>query len=581
MEVTKWQAAKFVLGFSKPYRQPFIGGVLLAHSGSALFPICASLMIGGVTAELTKGNALGVAFISIGIFLVTILVSAIGGLGRLIWQSASAKVTRDFKAAIFSSFVTKSVESTEHSGLGINAINADADAAARLYTFFLSRFSWLFMSGVPNTIAIFLIDWRIGLITLGISLFCIGAMSLFIKPSARVNKLRKSVHAESRKSLGDILTGAAAIRAFGAQQKAYSEYDNLIYKVFRLYLKESNYGGLSTIFAYSMVFLTTLGIFAVGAAFVADGSLGFPLLMMILPLATASVNALENLGWHLTYVQDPLIACQRVYTSMDGKIPEKLSNENVDWDGRYHLEIDIPEFSYKGAEGEVLEDIKLKIEENEFVTFIGESGCGKSTLLRAVLGFYDRDNIGLTIGNLSYSHKNILQWRGLFAYVDQSCKLFDMTIGENIALGKKGASSEEVREAAKAAHADGFISKLEMGYDSPVGEKGQSLSGGEKQRIAIARALVRKSPILIFDEAGSALDAETEKRIMEEMKALSENHTVLTVTHNVMSVQAADRIVVLDGGRIVGNGSHAELIQSCEKYRELLAKGLMSVLNSR
>jgi len=203
---------------------------------------------------------------------------------------------------------------------------------------------------------------------------------------------------------------------------------------------------------------------------------------------------------------------------------------------------------------------------------VGPSGSGKSTLLRIISGFYEREQPGLTLGGMSFDAASIAMWRKQFAYVDQSCKLFDMTIKENIALGRKdNVSDADIIDAAKKAFAHDFIEELENKYDSPCGEKGSSLSGGQKQRIAIARALIKGSPVLVFDEATSALDADSERCVMDTIESLRRDHTILITTHNMKNIATADKIVVMEVGRIAEIGKHDELMASGGLYSRLLA----------
>jgi ABC-type multidrug transport system fused ATPase/permease subunit len=231
-------------------------------------------------------------------------------------------------------------------------------------------------------------------------------------------------------------------------------------------------------------------------------------------------------------------------------------------------------FSYADAESEALSGIDLEIAAGEMVAVVGESGSGKSTLLKVLGGFYERDGLDIYLGGEAYDKANLIGWRKQFAYVDQSCKLFDMSIGENIALGagRSNVSDTEIKEAAAAAHADGFISALPDGYGAACGERGASLSGGQRQRIAVARALIRKAPVIIFDEATSALDAETERGIMQTINDLRGRHTVLITTHNLNNIANADKIIVMDAGRAAEIGRHEELMAANGLYTKLAHK---------
>ena len=177
----------------------------------------------------------------------------------------------------------------------------------------------------------------------------------------------------------------------------------------------------------------------------------------------------------------------------------------------------------------------------------------------------------MSLGDLEYNKTSLKNWRQNFAYVDQSCKLFDMSVKRNISMGAGGnAQEEDIIAAAKRAAAHDFIQELENGYDAPCGEKGSTLSGGQKQRIAIARALVRKAPVLVFDEATSALDKESEGHIMDTIQSLRGDHTILITTHNLENAATADKIVVMDKGRIAEIGTHDQLIEKNGVYCRLL-----------
>lgn len=226
-------------------------------------------------------------------------------------------------------------------------------------------------------------------------------------------------------------------------------------------------------------------------------------------------------------------------------------------------------FKYE-KDGFALKDITVQCKENTLNALVGPSGCGKSTLANLIMGFWDVDSGVLTISGKDISHYDTDSISALIGSVQQEVILFNMSIFENIAIGKAGASESEVIEAAQKARCHDFISALPHGYNTRVGEMGVKLSGGEKQRISIARMILKNAPILILDEAMAAVDSENEKLINEAIEELRKNKTVITIAHHLNTVQNADKIIVMDKGRILDFGTHEELISRCTFYKEMV-----------
>ena len=246
------------------------------------------------------------------------------------------------------------------------------------------------------------------------------------------------------------------------------------------------------------------------------------------------------------------------------ELPEPKVRANIS-----HTDVELKNvhFSYTGrGEDEVLRGINLTLPEGGFTALVGPSGSGKSTIAKLIARFWDVSSGEITIGGVNIKDMPLSQLSEYVSFVTQDNFLFNCSLLENIRLGNPNASDEEVKSAAAAAQCDEFISKLPFGYDTPAGEAGKRLSGGEKQRIAIARMMLKNAPIIILDEATAFTDPENEDKIQKSIAALTKGKTLLVIAHRLSTIKNADKIVVMKNGAIAAEGRQEELLETCPLY---------------
>jgi len=229
-------------------------------------------------------------------------------------------------------------------------------------------------------------------------------------------------------------------------------------------------------------------------------------------------------------------------------------------------------FNYQSGEQQILNSINLDIPGEKMTALVGHSGAGKSTILNLIPRFYNIDGGDILVDNQSINKSTVFSLRKNISLVSQDTTLFDDTIKNNISYANLDATKEEIEEAAKFSFASEFIEKLPNKYDTLIGENGIRLSGGEKQRLSIARAILKKSPIILLDEATSSLDAETEDKIQKAISFLTKGRTTIVIAHRLSTILNSDKIYVIDKGNVVGEGKHDELLVSSELYKNFYEK---------
>ena len=520
----------------------------------------ATIIAGDRDALISAGIGLAVM---LGVFVAVLMVGIYANI--LILGHAGLYLRK----ILFRAFMRTGLEDASHSGEGIAALNVDAEAAEGLFEEALMMFLMNIITIIGSAVVIFTMDWRLGFASLIVGILSFIMQNRFTKPLAKLGKDVLEANAQAVKATSNIFSGAMAIRAHNMQPQAFLTFDRENNRLRMLGIKEGFIRMGQQLFRTVEGWLTLLAVFGFGGWLAATGRIEFHTIAAIFVMSNALSSSIGSIGETIAGLQPPIAGAKRIFAVIDKDEAKQAKIRTLDCFGNctlamtargangYALTINDFTFRYLDGDSDVLKSVCLRVEENQMVALIGESGSGKSTLLRAIMGMYERDDINISVGDLHFAESTLAGWRKNFAYVDQSCKLFNMTIKENIAMGMGGnASDEEVIQAAKRAMAHEFIQELPQGYDTPCGEKGDSFSGGQKQRIVIARALIKKAPVLLFDEPTSALDKDAERHVMDTIEALRGSHTILYTTHNMDNIAAADMVVKMENGKVMKDGTH-------------------------
>jgi ATP-binding cassette subfamily B protein len=371
---------------------------------------------------------------------------------------------------------------------------------------------------------------------------------------------------------GESLDQLETVQAFGREKTAAARFDLSVEGAFSASLKRIQSRALLSLFVMLFVFCGIAAVLWLGVAAVRGGHMTGGALLQFVILSVLAASAVSALGEVWGDVQKAAGAMERISEVLAAKpaiaaplhpvaMPEPARGEIVFDDVRFHYPSrdDLP----------ALNGFSLHVAPGEVVALVGPSGAGKSTVLRLLLRFYDPQSGSISLDGVDLRDADPVAARARLALVAQDASLFSASALENIRFGREDASEAEVRAAARAAEAEGFIDALPEGFAGPLGERGRTLSGGQRQRLAIARALVRNAPVLLLDEATSALDAENERLVQQALYDAMQGRTTLVIAHRLATVLRADRIVVMDNGRVVEQGRHAELVAQGGLYAKL------------
>ena len=563
-------AARFLFPYKKQIIWASIALIVTAGLNLSLVQYVRIIVDQGFVAAST--NMLNQAIIG---FLVIALLQAIGTFARFYWVSwLGERVTADLRKAVFSHIIglhpayfeanlSGEIQSriTTDTTLIQSVIGSSASIALRNLLLLLGGIVFLFITN-PRLTSVVLICIPL----------VIGPIMFFGRKVRRLSRNSQDEIANVGAYVGESIQQIKTVQAYTHEADDRTRFAEHVEKAFNVALQRIKTNSILITAVMSLVFVAIGALIWVGGRDVINGLMSageltaFVIYAVMVAMAVAAISGviaeLQRAAGALERLMDLLHAENEI------EAPENPRSFNGKPSGA--LALDKLTFAYPSRrETLAIDDVSLAIEPGENVALVGPSGAGKSTLFDLILRFYDPNSGAIRLDGIDIRELDPLELRSHIAVVSQQPAMFTGNVWENIRYGRPEAGNEEVRKAAELAYADNFIEQLPEKYDSFLGESGVRLSGGQKQRIAIARAILKDPEILLLDEATSALDAESERQVQMALEGLMRNRTSLIIAHRLATVKNVDRIVVFDSGKLIAQGTHRELLQSCALYENL------------
>jgi ATP-binding cassette subfamily B multidrug efflux pump len=371
----------------------------------------------------------------------------------------------------------------------------------------------------------------------------------------------------------EAFSGIRIIKAFAREENSYNNFTNSANEYKKQSLKLAMVNALFAPLIFTLVGISTIMVVYIGGIEVIEGTVTTGNIAEFIIYVNMLTWPVTSLGWISSIAQRAAVSQDRINEFLNTK-NDLVSTENLDHEIKGQIEFKNVSLTYKDSGIQALQHINLQVKAGESLAILGTTGSGKSTIATLVCRMYDSTQGEILIDGIDIKKYNIPHLRSQIGYVPQDVFLFSETIKNNIIFGSEHLTDEQVIEAAKNADLYDNIKDFPKGFETELGERGITLSGGQKQRTSIARAIIRNPKILILDDCLSAVDTKTENIILNNLSRIMENRTSVIISHRVSSAKLADKIVVLDGGRIIQEGTHASLINTAGMYKELYDKQL-------
>lgn len=568
------ESVKRYAAYIKPYLSAFLLAPLLMLTevfGEILLPKFMSMIINNGVADRDTGY-----IIRMGIIMVlTAIVMAAGGIGGAYFSAkASICFTSDLRDALFAKVQNFSFKNIDQYSTG-SLVTRLTNDVQQVQNVTMMGLRLLFRAPgmlIGALIMAFLMNTKLALVILIVIPFLsIAIVTIMVKAFPRFTLMQKKID-KLNSGIQEALTNVRVIKSFVRE-----DYEEEKFQTMNQDLKDSSLSAMQIIIATMPIMMfamnvTTLAVVWYGGNIIIAGNMQVGDLTAFTTYIVQILMSLMMLSMVLLQSSRAIASVKRISEVLDTEID--LTDENASrkdlkvTEGK--VEFKDVAFSYSNEGGEkILEHINFTAEPGKVLGIIGTTGSGKTSLVQLIPRLYDVTEGQVLVDGVDvreYSLKNLRDGVGM---VLQKNVLFSGTIDENLRWGNEEASEEEVRSAAGAAQADGFVTSFTKGYDSDLGQGGSNVSGGQKQRLCIARALLKKPKILILDDSTSAVDTATEAKIRESFSTTLKDTTKIIIAQRIGSVESADKIIVLDDGRIIGMGTHEELMKNCEAYQEI------------
>lgn len=568
-----WRQLTRLFAFTKPYRTMLSVGILSAAASGALglvFPQFARVFADSFMAGASLPNLNRIALLALGIFLV----QAVFNFLRTYFLSVSGEgVVADLRSALYTHLLGLSTRFFENRKTGeiTSRLTSDISTVQGVVSTALAQLVNQLVFLIGSVVLIFVTNLRLSLLMLSVVPVVILGAAFF---GRRLRKLSKSFQdkvADANASAEEAISGIEVVKSFTAERLEASRYREQVSASFVMAKRRAVFRAAFVSSIILAMFTAISLVLWYGGRLVVAEQLSGGELVAFLGYTIFVAGAVGSMTGLYSQFQEALGASSRIFELLDTESdleeasqPSPLTNVA----GRVAFKDVSFRYGDRG-EGLVLHTINLSAQPGEVTAIVGPSGSGKSTLVSLIPRFYDPVTGQVTLDGLDIKTLGLKDLRAHIGIVPQETRLFSGTVRENIRYGRPNASDSEVLDAAKAANAHEFIQEFPDSYETIVGERGIKLSGGQRQRVAIARALLKNPRILILDEATSSLDSESEALVQDALERLMTGRTTFVIAHRLSTIRDADRIVVLDNGRVVQQGSHDDLMRSGGVYKNL------------